>query len=97
MRTDRQRETGADRQTDLKLIIAFRKYANSPKNVSDPLPLQISRGLPWERTMVSTLRSRRLTASYGSRYHNGGDLQSMSLHCRYSTVTDGYSRCAMLG
>jgi hypothetical protein len=35
--------------------------------------------------------------SYGSRYHNWGDLQSMSLHCRYWTVTGTYSRCAVLG
>jgi len=41
----------------------------------------------------STINSQ----SCGSRYHNGGDLQSMSLHCRYSTVMDGYPRCAMLG
>jgi hypothetical protein len=35
--------------------------------------------------------------SYDSRYPNGGDLQSISLRCRYSTFTGVYSRCAMLG
>ena len=79
MRTDRQTERDRRRQTDLKLIIAFRKYANSPKNVSDPLPLQISRGLPWERTMVSTLRSRRLTARAMARDIITGEICSRCL------------------
>ena len=90
MRTDIQTERQTHRQTDrLKLIVAFRKYANAPKNMSQShfickfawTALGANHGLHVKKSAINS-------QSCGSRCRNGRDLQSMSLHFRYSTFTE---------